>query len=445
MKLYLAAALGDFVLVALAAISLSFTVLDGFYVDPSLQYSPLPVLAAIVCLLALFAASSSKRFLLPGGIAYAVALFIVWGVCAALTPGGAIFIDNETNYLIFSMVVTLVPTGCFLLTRTRVGTALLFVIGAFLIGLIQLFYERFELLWTILFVIAALALIVYKHYERSLRIARGVEKVSFLPGFATAAAATAAAVGLGVLVWFAIIAPLNPSAIDIKLITEYRALETVQVRGISDVYQTPNLEMTSDETNEDMRTTDDIKEDLSGTPWPATGESEEEPEETESDNAMLGIDLDSFLDAFDFQSNPQNWPLLIIVIVVIAAIVLYFVLRRVWREKRLAQFKELGPDKEFEQVFLFLMERFRRIGVTVPPGQTLREFGVSSTAAMRLYNEESGVSFQKLANAYADLAYGKRSVGEAGVLSIESYYRGFWKACRKQLGNLSYFFKSFRL
>lgn len=444
-SLYLKHAVWDFALVAVAALSLTYTVLNGFYVSPALQYSVVPAVVCIVCLAALFFVAQSKRTVLPGGVAYGAALVVAWVVCAVLTPDGAIFVDSESNYLIFSMAATITPTICFLLSRSRLGTALLFIAGAFVIGLVQLFYERFEIVWTVLFVLAALSLVVYKYYEQSVRTAMGVDKVSFAPGFATAVAATAAAVLLGVGVWFAIIAPLNPGAADIKLVTEYRALETVQVRGTSDEFQTPNLDMTSDVTNDDVRTTDDIKEDVNGTPWPATGESEDDPEEQQDNNSILGMNLDSIQDAFDLQSNPQNWPLIVILLAVVALIALYFVLRRVWRERRLAKFKELGADKEYERVFLFLLDRFRRLGVTVPPGQTMLEFGTSSAAAMRLYNAESGVAFKDLAAGYSDMAYGMRPASSEDVSKIEAFYRSFWKACRKQLGSVKYFFKSFHL
>lgn len=445
MRDYVKGALWDFVLVALVSTSLCYMVLDGFYVDPALQYSVIPAVVGIVCLLALFAVASNKRFMLPGGVACGVVLVVAWIAGAALTPGGAIFVDSETNYLIFAMAVTLVPVMCFLLSRTRVGAAVLFIIGAFLVGFLQLFYERFELAWTIVFVAAALTLIIYRNYQQSVRTAMGVEKTSFAPGFAVALAAAVVSVGLGVGVWYGIIAPMNPEAAQIKLVTEYRALETVQVRGISDVYQTPNLDMTSDDLNDGVRTTDDIKEDVNGTPWPATGDTESDPDNNESDGSFLGMNLDNIQEAFDLQANPQNWPLLVGFLLIIALIAAYFVGRRIWRNKRLEKFRELEPDKEYEQAFLFLMGRLGRVGVSVPPGQTMREFGTSSAAALRCYDSEAGVPFKDIAEGYSNMTYGNRSVEASDVAKIESYYKGFWKACRRQLGNVKYFFKSFRL
>ncbi len=443
-KAFLASALGDFILVAAISLALSYTLLNGFYIAESLQYGPAPALAALLCLVALFAVSVNRRVVLVGGAAYAVALVVAWGASAALTPAGTLFIDYEENYLIFAMVVTLVPTLCFLASRSQVGTAVLFIVGAFLTGFIQLFYERFELAWTVVFVVAALALVIYKNYLKSMRSATAMDRPSFAPGFAVALVTTAIASCLGLAVWFGVIAPLGPEAVDIKLITEYRALETMQVRGTSEEYQTPDLSMTSDVTNDDVRTTDDAVEDESGTRWPATGETSVENEPEQGDN-FLGLNLDNITEAFNLVSNPQNWPLYLIPLVIVALIALYFVLRRVMRTRRLASFRELGADAEYRAVFLFLIDRFRRVGLSIPAGQTVLEFGVSAANATHYYDEQAGVPFTNLTEGYSRSVYGKKPVADADVGHAEAYYRGFWKAARKQLGNFKYFIKSFRL
>ena len=444
-KIYLKSALWEFILVFVAALSLCYTLLNGFYIDPALQYSPIPAVVVAVCLLALFFIGSNKRFMLPGGIIYAVVMVIAWIAGAASTGAEAILVDNEANYLIFVMVATLTATGCYLLSRGRTSAVILFIVSAFLIGLIQMFYGRFELVWTILLVLSTLALIIYKNYQMVLHDAQSVQKLSFVPGFAVAVCATVVAVGVGIGLWFGVIAPLNPGAVEIKLITEYRALETVEVRGTSDEYQIPNLDMTSDQTNDDARTTDDIKEAMDGERIPATGDADSDPNDGDSQGSFMGLNLDSLQDAFDMQSHPNNWPLLLIFLLPILAIIAYFVLRRSWRVHRLNQMRALGPDGEFEQVFLFLIERFRRVGIRVPEGQTMLEFGVSSAGAMHWYNEESKENFADLCASYTTMAYGTRPVTDGDVSAIETFYTSFWKAARKQLGNVKYFFKSFRL
>ncbi|MCD8316414.1 MAG: hypothetical protein LUB61_03285 [Eggerthellaceae bacterium] len=276
-KRYLLHAVWDFIFVCLMSLSLCYVIFDGFYVDPELQYSIIPAIGVIICLLGLYFITQSRKTMFIGGICYGVAVIIVWIISAALTPADTLFIDYESNYLIYWMIITLTPTLTFLITRTHAGSIIMFVVGSFLLAFLQLFYDRYPIGWTIIFILTSLALVIYKNYQGSLRSSAGVERVRFLPGFLVSICSVVVSVGLAVAVWFLIIAPLNPQAADIKLITEYRALETVQVRGTSDLYQTPNLDLTSDVTSEDSRTTDDIIEDLNGIPWPATGEVESEP------------------------------------------------------------------------------------------------------------------------------------------------------------------------
>ena len=444
-KLYLKSALWDLVLVFLAAMSLCYMLLNGFYVDPALQYSPLPAVIVAVCLLALFFIGSNKRYMVPGGIVFAVVVVVAWLASGALTPTDVLLVDNETNYLIFTMVCTLVPIGCYLLSRSRASALVLFAIGAFLMALMQMFYGRFELVWAIIMVVSMLALVIYKNYQSVLRSATSVEKISFVPGFAVAVCATVVAVGIGLGLWFGVISQLNPGAVEIKLITEYRALETIEVRGLSDEYQIPNLDTTSDQTGNESRTTDDIKESLDGEHVPATGDATSDPDDGQSEGLFMGLNLESIQDAFDMQSHPQNWPLLLILIIPIALIVAYFVLRRAWRTRRLNQMRALGPEGEFEQLFLYLIGKFERVGVRVPEGQTMLEFGTSSEAAMYYYNKQSGIEFKDLATSYATMVYGVTPVSDEDVSKMESFYTGFWKAARKQLGNVKYFFTSFRL
>lgn len=436
---------GEAVLVALAAMAVSYVALNGFYADPALQHGPVPALVSAVCVAALFAVAKDRKTVRLGGALYAVLLVVAWVAAGALTPAGQLFDDNESNYLIFCMTVTIVPTLVFLLTRRRAGVGVLFAAGVLFMCVIELLYARFELAWGVVFIAAAVALFIFKNYQQSLASATSVRKISMLPGLAVAVAAAILAVGVGAGVWFAVIAPLDPGAVQIKLVTEYRSLETKQVVGTSNIFQEPNTDMTSSETNDGTRTTDDIKEGQDGVKWPATGK-EKEPDDQDEQNSFLGIDVDSLQQAFDFQQNPSVRPLalgiLLLVVVVVAA---YFIGRRIWRRRRLEKLRALGLAAEYEGLFAFLLGRFERIGIQVPAGQTPLEFGRHADDALRVFNEEAGVSFSVLAADYSALAYGKRDMEPQSAANIEAYYGAFYKACRKQMGNLRYFIKSFRL
>lgn len=442
---YLKASVWDLVLTAAASMALCYMALDGFYVSPALQQGPLPALLCVVCCAALFAVARNGKTARLGGLAYAACIVVAWVAAGALTPGGDIFTDNESNYLIFAMICTAVPTLCFLVSRRRAGAALLFTGGVFLCALVQLLYERNQVVWLAVFVVAAIALVAFKNYQLSLRAATTVRTAAMMPGFAAALAVALLAVGVGAGVWCAIIAPLDPGAVEIKLVTEYRALETRQVIGTSNIFQTPNLDVTSSQINDAVRTTDDIQEDPEGMVWPATG-NEEEEDDQDQESTFLGLDLDSLQNSFDLQQNPLVMPLMIGVILLLAALVAaYFLGRRRWRAVRLERLRQQGPAREFQGLFLFVLSRLGRLGIAIPVGQTMSEFGRNSQAALEPYDKGAQGRFSALAEQYCAVVYGNAEPSQELLEAMERYYCSFWKTCREQMGNARYLLKSFRL
>ena len=451
-SLYLKSAIWDFALVLAATLGMCYSLLNCFYIAPDLQYGPIPAVVCAGVLVLLFVVASGRRAMRIGGPLLGVAIVVSWVAAAALTPDGGFLADTESNYLIFVMVTTLSAVGCYLLSRRLTSTALLFIAGSFIVALVQFLYQRFDVVWAFVFVASSLALIVFKNYQQSLRTSTSVKKVLFVPGFVVALTTTAVAVGLGCGIWFGVIAPLEPPAAQIKLITEHRALETLRVKGVADIYQVPNVDMTSDQTNDEERTTDDIKESPDGRQMPATGKtmSENDPEDAErqtsASSSAASINLDVPDDLFDFLNYEQvRWALLIAALLLVASIVGYFVGRRVRRRRRLERIAQLPPSEQVAQLFPFFMRKFERLGVRVAPGQTLGDFAVANAATMERFDTEAGVPFSALANDYVAVAYGKQSLGEDASQRYASYYGAFWKACRAKLGNIRYLFKSFRL
>lgn len=441
---YIRFAVWEFLLVALASTALAYTLLDGFYIAPQLQYSPIPAAIALAVLVALYAISFNRRTLRVGAVVLTVCLITVLGASIALSPAEPMQ-DAEDNYFYFTLVCVVVPVLVFLLARRRGGTAILFIGGTFACALIQFFYMRYELLWTFVFLASALALIVYKNYQLSARTATSVGKLSFAAGFGVSLATVLVAVGLGSAVWFGIIAPLDPGAVQIKLITEIRALETVPVQGSSDEFLTPRMDLTSDKTNNDERTTDDLKQSEDGRPEPARPKDETTKEDEQS-GSLMGVDLDSIVESFDFESNaPQAWLILGVLMLIPLSIAAYFIGRRLYRNHRLKKMQKLEPVEQVQALYGFLMSKLAKVGFALPAGSTVLEFARNNVGTMERMDAETGVDFWAITDVYADVTYGKRQPTSDQLQLFHQYYKGFWKAARKQLGAMRYFFKSFGL
>ena len=438
------------ILVCVCATCLTYEMLDAFYIAESLWHGPLPGVVATLFTLVLFAVAKDKRTALPGGIAVAVLCIIAIVVSFATAPDGAFLADTEENYFYFTLVAIVVPLVSFGLSRSHAGCVALFGLGAFICGWMQFFYEFHNLAVTIVFCVAALMLVIFKNYQHSARRATSVRTLSFSAGFVVACLAALASVGIACAVWVLVIAPLNPDAVEIKLIQEYRALEEVTVIGTSDVEMIPNTDLTSDVTTNESRTTDDLVESDDGRLVPATVTSETTSNEEQA-GTFLGFDITSPDEVFDaINYNQDTWWIFLIIAIIIAlliigAIVGYFVGRRVMRNKRLETLRMLSPDKQVEGIWLYLRPRFERIGFAMPAGPTLAEFAANNDESLREFREESGVAYSTVALAYETSVYGDVPLLQSQADDAAAFYKGFWKAARKKLGNVKYFFKSFRL
>ena len=444
-NMYLKMCIWDYLLVCVAGVSLTYVVLDSFYINPSLQYSVLPGVIAVALVTALFLVAFNRRTARIGGVLVGLACVGGIMVAAAFSPS-AFMTDTEETYFYFAIVCVLVPLLSFALSRAHAGSVVLFGAGSFICAWMQFFYEFYELTWTLLFVISSLMLVIYKNYQLNARAATSVRKLSFTAGFLVALGAVIASVGVACLVWVCIISPLNPGALEIKLIQEYRALEEVPVVGTSSELMMPNMDLTSDDLSEQERTTDDLVEDEEGRQMPARAVPLQSTQEEQS-GSFMGIDIDAITEIFDpktYDEQTYPWFLLALLIIPIALIA-YFVGRRVYRTVRLNRIRKLPLNQQVEQLYLFIVKLFSRIGFAVPEGATLLEFARNNESSMEYFQKEAGVSFVAITEVYVACTYGQKEATQAQVDKFVLFYKSFWKAARKMLGNMKYLVKSFRL
>lgn len=441
---YLRTRLWDLILVYLASVSLCYVLMDGFYVMPEWQYSPIAAGVALLCLLCLCLLSYNKRTAFAGGAVYGIVLVAVWG--ASIVLARDFITDEEGNPFIFVFLVTLTATLCYLLSRKRAGTALMFAVGALLVAWVRFFWpEFFELGWTLLFTFSALALVVYRNYQTSVKEATSLRKVSLGTGFLVSVLAVALAVGGGSALWFGIIEQLHPSRVVLELIIEEWALENLEVKGVSDTYLTPNTDMTSNDYTEYRRTTDDLQISDDGTDMPANQKAQDTTT-TQADGSFLGFDVSSLEEVYELitYSKYSYW-FLLIPIVILLLIIGYFVGRRIWRRVRLECWMQLGVEGCVSCLYPFLMSRLARVGIARAEGQTLYDFCSSNKATLERFDADAGVLFESLTAAYTGVVYGNTHLTEAQLERFCAYYRSFWKAARHYLGVTKYFFRSFRL
>lgn len=439
----------EWVLLTVASIALTYEVLTGFEFGALLMTSPWPAIGCAIIVGALFLIGFSRRAVAVG----AVLLTLAFGVVLAAAAGAQLAVGDaaedvptRVNWLVAAVVVALCGVVPYLLARTRAGALVLVALTVAVSGVVEFMWGA-DHLWVlpIAAIGAVFVLLFFKNYQVAAREAMSARTVSFSAGMAFSLGAVLLAGALGCALWFGVIAPLNPPTVPFRPLQEVRALPIIPARGTSEVYLTPNLDMTSDETNELFRTTDDLRLDPNGIDWPARPQEEEAPQEAES-GGVTGIDLDSLEEAFDLAARPQTiMPVMPVIALVVAAMALYFVSRRLWRARRLARFRALGPTGQVQAVYRFLIDRLGRVGYGLPEGMTPWEYAAHNAASLEAFDRRAGGTFQEVTDSYVAVFYGGCEATAEQVALCERYYRGLWKGTRDRLGALKYFFRSFRL
>lgn len=449
----------EFVLVLACSWALSVVVMEGFWVDSGLRFGPVPVaVEALVLVAYYYAAWMRNRIYIGVGVVLVVVAGVV-SVSMAMSTGQNVYDDVAENYLVAALCMVLSVSACFLLTRTLAGSAVSFIAVVVACALIQAFYEQGLLGYSLVAFLSALALVVWRNCMLSQLRADVLQRVSQPANFAFSVLPVLLCAGLALVVWFAFIAPLNPGILRLELIRDPRVADTVQVKGVGDARMEVDTSTTSDNlTDGEMFTTDKLKVDpLSYKEVPARSVPEEALQDADADQSggsssgnretLNQASTERQYDAVSYSLAPVIAILLVVLaLLLVAAIIAYFILRRRHRIKRLEGFLAGRTGSEqVRSIYLFLLPKMGRIGFSVPNGATLSSWSEASARNMEGLRDETKVPFDVLTKTYVRCAYGCYEPSEDEVVPFVAFYEGFWKAARVHLGNLKYFFKSFRL
>ena len=455
---YAKESIGDYVLVLISSWCCALVVENAFFLSSVAARPGISFAVCALLLLVLFAVSYKRKWLGLGAGIYVLLLAALVVASLALSTGENPYDDAEGNYLYLVVVLILSATASFLLTRTLPGSVVWLLVVTFACSTVQALYESNALIETLGAVFCALALVVYRNFMLGLVRADVARSTSRFAGITTALTAVLASGALACAAWFLIIAPLSPGTLSIKLITDYRHLPIVELRGVADEQPELNLEMTSDQlTDGTAYTTDDLVKGASDVVISArqllnqivTGGGNSGAGTGTDAGQEGGLDSESTDEQYDAQSYTSVFPVIVLVLAVIALIALlvgaFFLIRRRMRMRRLRRMLAQEPAKQVTSLYLFLLSRFERLGFTLGKGSTLSEYAAHTASHMATFDGEAKVSFAKLTRIYEACLYGGVQPDEDQTVLFVAYYLAFWKAARAYLGNYHYFFKSFRL
>lgn len=463
---YLAARKGELLLVLLCAWSVTAVCLNGFHLDTLAQdygrwTRACMALPAVILLLAALYLGAHRR----QRIARAVALFVaaaavVLAVCAVLSTGEQPFADEEGNYLSLGLAAVVVTLLCFLLTRTLPGCLAWFAVSALTCSMAQAFFVGEDTQLSIVAAVSALALVVYRNFSLSVRSAQLAGRGAGAHAFASSVLPALLCAGLALAVWALVIAPLSPGVLSIKLFTDYKQLPIEEYVGTAQERPLLNYDMSSRTTVEgEPYTTDDLREDNSSQERIDAASALQQQVlanqggQGTGASAGGGSKQDFSTDSSDAVYNPISYDVefpwaavwITAVLALLLAVAAYFLARRWLRMRRLRRILQKPPAEQVKELYRFILGRLERMGFAQPRGSSLREFAASSARAMDTMTMVTKVPFTRMTEAYIAAVYSGQAPAEEEVVLMTAYYLRFWKAARAHLGNLKYFFTSFRI
>ena len=439
---YLREHAAEMVLFAIMAAALSATMAECFFIDSA---SPATVGLLLGCVVVLtcacYAAASSRKAVLIGIPAIVGAVVVAYIVLSFATPV-QLFEDSYSNPVFMFHVAVLITLLLFLCTRRTPLFIAAFIIGAFLCSAVQFLYSQNHVLEAVAYLAAGAAIVMLRRgIAGDGAVLSGVAKRLGAPLAALAVALVA--LGAACLVFFLVIAPLNPPARELKLITERYALEEVHVSGLTDILHTPDKNQDSRNRDDETKKTNQTD----GSTDDAQGQGSPEPN---GDDQSLGGGMSALGDVLSraLKYLQDNWiaVVLVFLLVLVVAYVLCVLLRRWLRKRALGRLGALGPAGEAAGIYRYVCRGYELCGVYSRGSATPSELAANNQAATTAFeNGAMPVDFRELTCTFERVVYGGQVPQEAELEQLRGYYRGFPACALRHAGRFKYIRLFFKL
>lgn len=437
--------LPEIILLAAASAALFSTALYGFHTTDAVRTdTALIILWPAVLTVILMLLSYSPKTVSIGGVAYVAVAVIALAIYAAVSGVNPLSdsYDNAAFPFLLGFIIASVSHLC---TRKR-SLCLLFTIGGCLIcAVIQFLYLNGLVIQTVVFLLAAGALCIYRVYRVRVNIvAKG--DVTRPQAMLTGLVLIAVPLAIGCAIFFGVIAPLNPPAAELKLFTQEYALEEVHVSGDISVEHKTNKDLKSsnaedaqDTTNKANKDTDKKNIDASMNGAAANAGNAKQDTGTSADGFGDPAGLLHYL----FGSL---WWLAPIVIVLLC---IAFIIggKLLLRKRRVNRIEALQPGKRMVAYQVFFDRRMAIIGRKRPEASTLLEYAHEHATDMAPFeaNAPNQATYLQLAQEAAACSYGNAIPSEQACQVPRDLYSVFYKNLRKLVGLPKYLLLFFRI
>ncbi len=432
MSTYIRNHVWDYLICLIMSAALAFNVFAGYEIKDPKALSILSVGAVCaVSMILLFAAGYNRITTLAGiGTAVVVIVISVIMVRTYYSKGEGRIDDNPALFWLVTIGVSVV---CYLLSRWRIGIAVLLTAGSIMSAAFGFLKYPVSGPAFIVFLSAVILVFLYRVYNISL-LASYTGSVRFTRYTMQSAAFVLVIVLAAGAVYAGIIRPLNPPTHPLKLITKLESLEILQQVGVSSRTEVPDPDQTTENENENKETTNQ-KENQN---------EDQSPQEEKDDNLQGEIKQQTDTEkaqAVNYRRD-RTWFYVTIAFLIALAAVLPFVLRYFLRRRWERKVKEAGPTEGSVMVYSYLLKKLRYAGFTKPPGITLFRYMKGQRKAMKTFAVGSTDLFA-LTRLYQQVLYGCRELEEADFARFWKVYSAFRGNMKNKLGKVRYLLRFF--
>ena len=419
-------------LTLLMSVTTIITFAQGFYIPDSAADSILlAVLFSAGVLVYCFSGNYNRQTMILFSILF---VFIVVGMFLALRSKGTDIVDakdSSTSIYIYYIAAIVIPALVFLLSRTRPGLAVLFLAGVYLYALNAFLNFETKPWCLVLFMLASIIMYLMRRYR--IMIIRSRTKEPAFGQFAGSTAGTViVSVLLGTALFFGVIRPLAPPTMDLRVIAKYLSYQILEMIGVTQQYQQPDLNSESDMNNDQQKDTSQKEE---------TEEKTDEETQAEEGNDLERLDTGSNRDKE--QRRAVSWehsPVLLAALIaagIILAIVSAFLLKLLRRKKQMERLQLGDARQQIVDTYRFCLGRFEKIGLSRPAQYTELEYADSCSDRLAPYLEDT-VSLEEMTDLFLEARYKGIPVSEEDAARFAEIYPAFLRNYRRLHGNLRY-------
>lgn len=429
MQHYIKSRAADWILCTCLAASMTAAVCSGFVLEDALSHSPVAAFLIAAVLQALMLVIAYRRLNVRIGIAAGVVLAAV--VVVYMQTQHPLADETANSLFIFLLIEVLAAVLTFLLSRTRLGLAVLFL-GGNIVQAGAHFLQFPAPLWSFLvFLVAVFAMFFYRVYTVSLLRAE-MGKVRIGQYLRQVAAICLAAVLLSGVAYFGVVRPLDPPTQELRLINVLKSMDVLEVLGVSNTQIILDPELTSEQPPEDTEQSDEQDQEES--------DALDAPLDTDDSQEDVKTTLQELMAIrYDWSVQQLWWLFVLLAALVVGIFVLRVALKRRWRKGLQA----LPHEDAVLRYYRFFLSRMEKAGLKKPPAWTLREYTDNMQLQLQAF-EAGGSTFGGLTAVYEKVLYGGCSVTEEEYQGFETFCDHFYRNLRREIGPVKYYLQIFR-